>query len=317
MSLPHITTPHIRTHVTYRHAIDALRRALLEDVDPSQDFPREILPLQDGRQLLFMPSETSRWVGSKLISVNPGNTRRNIERVQGVYLLMDAETTTPRVIIDGHELTSLRGGALSALVADLLLPREPERLLLFGYGTQARSHVLALKEVRPTLERIVVDGRDDRKAEMFAANASEHGWFARTGHAVDRSVTVPGSDVIVCATGAHEPLFDSEHVRPGTLVIAVGSHNRDHREVDSALIARSNVVVEDVDTALREAGDIVLAIEEGVFDAERLIPMRDLLTGARRIDRSKPTVLKTVGMSWQDLVVAGEIYERVPKSALR
>ncbi|MDJ1371306.1 ornithine cyclodeaminase family protein [Gulosibacter molinativorax] len=317
MTIPHITSQHIRKHVTYRHATESLKQALLTDVDPATDFEREILPLHDGKQLLFMPSQSSRWVGSKLISVNPNNTARNKSRVQGLYLLMDADTTTPQVIVDGNELTSVRAAAVSMLVADLVLARDPKRLLMFGYGAQARSHTLALKELRPTMERLVVHGRRPERAEMFAANASEHGWFARTGTAIDPHDATCESDVIVTATGAAEPLFDSEGIRPGTLVIAVGSHNHDHRELDSKLIARSNVVVEDVATAMREAGDIVLAAEEGAITAEQLIPLRDLVRGERKLDPSKPTVLKTVGMSWQDLVVAGEIYERVPATALR
>lgn len=317
MTIPHITIQHIRKHVTYRHAIESLKSALLDDVDPAADFEREILALNDGKQLLFMPSQSSRWVGSKLISVNPNNTARNKSRVQGLYLLMDADTTTPQVVVDGNELTSIRAAAVSMLVADIVLPRDPERLLLFGYGAQARSHTLALKELRPTMERLVVHGRRPERAEMFAANAAEHGWFARTGYAVDPQDAIGPSDVIVTATGSAEPLFDSDAVTAGTLVIAVGSHNHDHRELDSKLIARSNVVVEDVATAMREAGDIVLAAREGAITPEQLIPLRDLIRGERRLDSSKPTVFKSVGMSWQDLVVAGEIYERVPATELR
>ncbi|MGO1544687.1 MAG: ornithine cyclodeaminase family protein [Gulosibacter sp.] len=317
MTIPHITTQHIRKHVTYRNAIDSLKDALLNGVEPAEDFAREILPLADEKQLLFMPSQTSRWVGAKLISVNPGNFGRNKDRVQGLYLLMDAETTTPRAIIDGAELTSIRGASVSMVVADQLLPRDPVRMLMYGYGSQARSHTLAIKSIRPTMERMVVTGRNPEKAEMFAANASEHGWFARTGLSIDPNSIIKDSEVIVCATGASDPLFDSDEVKPGTLVIAVGSHNHDQRELDAKLIARSNVIVEDVETAMREAGDIVLAAKEGAIDADSLIPMRDFVRGERKIDPSKPTVLKTVGMSWQDLVVAGEIYERVPKTELR
>lgn len=317
MTIPHITSQHIRKHVTYRNAIEALKEALLTDIDPAEDFKREILGLNDGKQLLFMPSQSSRWVGSKLISVNPNNSARNKSRVQGLYLLMDADTTTPQVVVDGNELTSIRAAAVSMLVADVALPRDPERLLVFGYGAQARSHTLALKELRPTMDRVVVHGRRPERAEMFAANASEHGWFARTGSAVDPEYAARTSEVIVTATGASEPLFDSDDVRPGTLVIAVGSHNHDQRELDSKLIARSNVVVEDVETAMREAGDIVLAAKEGAITADQLIPLRDLIRGEVKLDSSKPTVFKSVGMSWQDLVVAGEIYERVPATALR
>ena len=316
-SIPHITERDIRQHVTYRHAMRALCEALQSDIDPAADFPREILELHDGKQLLFMPSQSSRWVGSKLISVNPHNTARNLDRIQGLYLLMDADTTTPRAIIDGAELTELRTAALSAAIADKLLPHDARRAVVWGYGAQARTHLLALKEIRPSFEHVVITGRDQVKAEMFAANAVEHGWTARIGDAMAPEVAIPQADVIITVTGAKEPLFNGAQVRPGTVVLAIGSHNADHRELDAQLIARSHVIVEDKATALREAGDIVMAIDEGAITPDHLIELRDFVRNPGIVDRSKPIVYKSVGMSWQDLVVAGEVYERVPLSGRR
>ena len=316
-SIPHITEREIRQHVTYRQAMEVLREALRTDIDPSTDFPRQILEVGDGRQLLFMPSTSSRWTGTKLISVNPHNTARNLDRIQGFYLLMDAETTTPRALIDGAELTELRTAALSAAVADKLLPHDARRVVLWGYGAQARAHLLALKEIRPSFEHVVVTGRDQVKAEMFAANAVEHGWQARIGDAMAPEVAVPQADVIITVTGAQDPLFDGSQVRPGTLVLAIGSHNSDHREVDSTLMANSTIIVEDRATALREAGDIVMAVEEGVLDPADLIELRDFFENPSIVRRDRPIVYKSVGMSWQDLVVAGEVYERVPQAGRR
>ena len=64
------------------------------------------------------------------------------------------------------------------------------------------------------------------------------------------------------------------------------------------------MVVEDVATALREAGDVVLAIADGAVTARDLVPMRDVITGAAKVPADRPMVFKSVGMSWQDLVVA-------------
>jgi ornithine cyclodeaminase len=109
---------------------------------------------------------------------------------------------------------------------------------------------------------------------------------------------------VVCATSARAPLFDSTVLRPDVVVIAVGSHEPDARELDGALLGRATVVVEDVDTALREAGDVVLAIGERQLGAADLVPMRDVVTGAVAVPTDRPLVFKSVGMSWEDLVVA-------------
>ena len=112
------------------------------------------------------------------------------------------------------------------------------------------------------------------------------------------------ADVVVCATSARSPLFDAELIADTAVVIAVGSHEPDARELPGALCGRSTVVVEDVGTAVREAGDVCLALAEGALQAADLVPMRDVVIGRVVPDPGRPLVVKTVGMSWQDLVVA-------------
>ena len=112
------------------------------------------------------------------------------------------------------------------------------------------------------------------------------------------------ADVVVCATSAPTPVFDSALLRDEVLVVAVGSHEADARELDAALLPRASVVVEDVPTALREAGDVVLAIADGVLEESSLLDMREVLTGEVEVPRDRPLVFNSVGMSWQDLVVA-------------
>jgi ornithine cyclodeaminase len=99
-------------------------------------------------------------------------------------------------------------------------------------------------------------------------------------------------------------VFDGALVGDDAFVVAVGSHERDRRELDGELVGRSQVVVEDVATALREAGDVVMAIEEGHMDAAGLVPLAEMVRGAASVDRTRPRVFKSVGMGWEDLVVA-------------
>lgn len=69
----------------------------------------------------------------------------------------------------------------------------------------------------------------------------------------------------------------------------------------------AHVVVDDVGAALREAGDVTLAIAEGALVREDRIPMKDVVTGAVELERDRPIVFKTVGMPWEDLVVADAV----------
>ena len=76
-------------------------------------------------------------------------------------------------------------------------------------------------------------------------------------------------------------------------------------------MARAHVIVEDVRTALREAGDVVLAARQGHLRPGDLIPLVDIVRGTRVLDGHRTVVFKSVGMSWQDVVVAEAVMERV------
>ena len=120
----------------------------------------------------------------------------------------------------------------------------------------------------------------------------------------DAAAAVRAADVIVCATTARTPLFDAAAVRDDAVVLAVGTHEPDARELDGALLGRSTVVVEDVADGAARGGDVVLAIEEGHLGADRLVPLADLVTGRAAPDPGRPVVFKSTGMSWEDLAVA-------------
>jgi ornithine cyclodeaminase/alanine dehydrogenase-like protein (mu-crystallin family) len=51
-------------------------------------------------------------------------------------------------------------------------------------------------------------------------------------------------------------------------------------------------------------GAAVVAIAEGTLTADDLVPMRDVVSGGVTPPADRPLVFKSVGMFWQDLVVA-------------
>ena len=98
-------------------------------------------------------------------------------------------------------------------------------------------------------------------------------------------------------------VFDGSLVRDDAAVIAIGSHDPGARETDDALAARATVVVESRQSALREGGDVICAIESGALDADALVTLSELVRGASLPDG--PRLFKSSGMSWEDAVMAG------------
>lgn len=273
-------------------AVRAVTDALRNGFDPATDPERIAVDLTHGHFLL-MPSESGAAAGVKVATVAPDNPARGLARIQATYLIFDRDTLALRAALDGTALTTLRTPAVSVAAVLPRLPQRALRVAVVGAGPQATGHAATLAAVRE-LERVTYLVRDPSRTPLDAVRLGSP--------EADRELE--SADVVVFATSARSPVLDSALLRHDVTVIAVGSHEPDARELDAPLLGRARVVVEDVDTALREAGDVVLAIADGALSADDLVPMRDVVTGAVTVPADRPLVFKSVGMSWQDLVVA-------------
>jgi len=295
--------------LTPAEAVRAIEDALQSGFDPATDLQRQILDVKYG-QLLVMPSQLQSGVGVKVATVAPANANRGLPRIQAVYALFDALTLSPRAVFDGTALTTLRTPAVSiaAVKPALLAKNSPLHITVFGAGPQGTGHVATIAEV--------VDGHREIASVTYVVRRPTEagvppGNTVVKAHSPRAALAVYRADVIVCATGDGEPLFDSTGTKSDVIVIAVGSHDPDRREVDTQLVSRAQVIVEDRATALREAGDVVMAIAESDLTADDLIPMKDVVTGTRLLETDRAVFFKSSGMSWQDLVVAEAIATRL------
>jgi ornithine cyclodeaminase len=282
MSVPFVDAAEVERRLTAARAADALEAALRDGLDPEADPPRSAMEVERG-QILVMASPAARHPVVKLVSVG------GEPRIQGVCVVFDGATLAPLALIDGIALTNLRTSAVSALAVRHLAAPDARRLVVFGRGPQARAHAAALREVRP-LEQVDMVGRDRARAEV--------------------DELVRAADVVCCCTTAREPLFDGGLVADHAAVVAIGSHEPGARETDDALIARATVVVESRGSALREAGDVIQAIDAGAATAEELVTLAELVRGERAPGSGRPRLFKSTGMSWEDAVVAAELTER-------
>jgi ornithine cyclodeaminase/alanine dehydrogenase-like protein (mu-crystallin family) len=277
MSLPFLAAADLAERLSATAAIDVLEAAFLAGLDPEADPPRSALAVGDG-ELLVMPSAAAGHAVVKLVTVG------GEPRIQGVCVVFDAATLAPVALVDGIALTNVRTPAVSALAVRALAAPDARRLLVFGRGPQAHGHVEAIRAVRP-IEHVDMVGRD----------------------AVGASELVRAADIVCCATTARERLFDGSLVADHATVVAIGSHEPDAREVDDALVGRATVVVESRVSALREAGDVIGALESGALLEDQLVTLADLVCGRVVVDRERPRLFKSTGMAWEDAVVASAL----------
>ena len=112
---------------------------------------------------------------------------------------------------------------------------------------------------------------------------------------------IPMADVICTCTSSAVALFDGLLVPDGAHLNLVGVYRPDRTEVDSALMNRATIVVDDHAAARAEAGDIAMtdAWHRVVGDLHDVVDGRVTRSSAREI-----TVFKSVGLAVEDLAVA-------------
>lgn len=280
-------------------AIDALEAGFRAQ-DPSAGPLRSHVETPAGSMLL-MPAFGDGGVGVKLVTLTPENPARHLPFIGAVYVLFDATTQMPEAIVDGAALTALRTAAVSGLATRYLANPDAGRLVIFGAGVQASSHLDAMLAVR-RIEHVTVVSRTREPAQALVDAAREQGVGAEVGVADD----VTEAELVCTCTTSDVPLFDGARLAAGVHVNAVGSYRPTSRELDTAAILRARVVVETREAAFAEAGELAIPIAEGAFGREHVVAeLAEVIRGAGiRITPSDVTVFKSVGLAFEDLIVA-------------
>ena len=306
MPLPHLDAAAVLA-LGPAGAADALEQALREGLDPSATVPRSFVEVPAG-ELIVMPASGAHHVGVKLVGVAPGNAARGLPRIGAVYVLFDAETMQPVATLDGTALTTLRTPATSIVGLRPWLRRAegPQQVVVFGAGPQGVGHVDALA-AEVALGAITFVVRTPARVALPTDGAAA-GATVRATAAPAGAEALRAADVVVCATTARTPVFDSSLLGGHVLVAAVGSHEAEAAEVDVAFAGSATVVVEDVATALRECGDVVQAVAAGAVVAGDLVPLASVARGEAE-DPPGRVLFKGSGMAWQDLVVAEAVLD--------
>ena len=284
--------------VTPRDAVDALLKALTGGFDPASDPHRQKVALPHG-EMHLLPSALDGAVGVKVLGIQLAGSDVDVPLVQGSYLLMGGETLTTEVVMDAAALTEIRTSAVAvAGVLDRLrASSEPLDCVIVGAGVQGRAHARTVVDV---LEGV-------REVSVTFISRSEpadlpYSWVESGSAAADEVLGCAG--LVVVATSAGEPVVVDRQLRSDATVLAVGAHTVATRELHEDVLRGAQVIVEDVEAAGREAGDVAIAVEKGALAWDDVVTMAEVVRGEVVLDPARRVVFKTVGMPWEDLAVA-------------
>jgi ornithine cyclodeaminase len=258
--------------------------------------------------------------GAKVVSVFTGNPQRNLPTINAVVVTVDPATGVPEGLLEGGTLTALRTGAVSGAATDLLARLDSTELAILGAGAQGVTQAAAVCAVR-SIRAIRVYDVASASAASFSARLA--GWDAAAAERVTVAESaedaVSGADVICTATTSSRPVFDDAWLKPGAHVNGVGAYTPEMQELPAATVARARVVVDAVEAALHEAGDLIKPLNSGLVSVEHLsLELGHVASNPTlgRQDNHQITLFKSVGNAIQDLIVAGAALDRATAAGL-
>ncbi|MDX9728213.1 MAG: hypothetical protein RBT50_03020 [Bacteroidales bacterium] len=303
----------IKQHYSMRQAIDAMERAFTALSSDECHIPMRVvtrLPADD-LLMLYKPAfvERDKQVTVKFITQREKTVIPGIPAIQGIVIVIDSVTGEIMSIMDGNHITALRTGAASGLATRHLAGKNAHTMSLFGCGAQGKTQIEAVLCERPVRKILIFEKNRDlafRFIEELQGETSAEMVYCENISALN------DTDIICTATNATAPLFKREDIKKGAHINAIGSFQPHMQELDPWLIRDARVFLDSTEPCLKESGDLIKPIRDGIItDSHIAGEIGDLLlnriTGRESDDQV--TIFKSVGVAIQDYVVATDIHK--------
>jgi ornithine cyclodeaminase len=255
--------------------------------------------------------------GIKWIAGFPKNPKRyGLPRGIGIIILNDSWNGLPLAIMDGTLISAMRTGAITGIAARYLARKDSKCVAVIGCGVQARTQLLALKTILPSLKNV-------KAYDIVEDNAKEYAKMMSEKLGIDvvavRSAkeAVKGSDIIVTATVANEPIVKNEWIEEGSFFSHIGSY----QEEDYDTVLNSDKIVVDDWEQVKHRGTPILAkmYNEGLIKDESIYAeLHEIVSGKKegRESDDERIFFSPIGMGSEDVAVAYYVYKNALKKNL-
>lgn len=304
-------------------ALGIVRSVLTEHASGRVDAPAraEVRSERQGMLGLFMPANVPAFeaFGQKTVAEFTANAARGLPVLTASLTLHDYSTGLLECVMGATHLTNVRTGALAAVAAAEFSPTAKVATIM-GTGGLVPQLAAGLVEALDLTE-IRVWGRRPDQARRAVDEASALGLpgGVRLLAVAAAEEAVRGSEVVVTATSARDPILADEWVSAGTSVCAMGSNAPHMRELPPVLMSRAGAVVVDTrDGVVSRAGEVVTAIAEGVLREEAIRELGDVLVHGLGGSNTAgaPTVFKSCGFAALDVAIGAAVLRRAEEQEL-
>lgn len=224
--------------------------------------------------------------------------------------LYDATTGELLAFIEADRLGQMRTGAATGVATKYLARKNAETVGLYGTGWQARSQLAAVCAVRP-IKSVRVYGRREERRLQFCAEMQEELKLEDISSVDHPEAAAEGADIVITITTSREPVCLGSWLAPGTHINAAGGNSVLRCELDDNAIKRASlIIVDSIDQARIEAGELVTAVEKGFLSWERVRELRQVVNKELqgRCNESEITIFKSLGLAIEDIAAAALVY---------
>jgi alanine dehydrogenase len=296
--------------------IDTVEEAFREYAERNVVMPTRstiMVPKYNG-SISFMPSYLTGVdaQATKIISIYPDNKNKGLPTTAAWIVVNDPKTGMIEAFMDATYLTAMRTGAVTGVAARYLAPEDSKVVAIFGAGVQGRTQTWAACTVRD-IERVYVYDLYTGAREKFAEEMTEK-LGVEVVPAASGEIACSDADIVLTATTSSKPVLRREWLKDRVHVSAIGAFYPDWRELDTATVAESKLVIDDYEGIMLEAGDVLIPMAEGAITEDHIYAeLKELVSGQKegRTPKDGVTVFKSVGIAIQDSSVANLVLRKL------
>lgn len=236
-----------------------------------------------------------------------GNPTQGMESAQGLNMAFSALTGAPiALLLDNGWLTAMRTALAGQLAAEQLAPSRVQRIGVVGTGLQARLQLRVLRDLVDCSD-VYVWGKTEGGLRAFRDEVEPLGFRVTACPALE--TLARSSQLIVTCTPSREPLLKAAWIAEGTHITAVGADSVGKQELESALLAKADLVVVDSVAQCTDFGEVQHAWREGLVRSDDLVELGQILSGrtAGRTSDRQITIADLTGLGVQDLQITKAI----------
>ena len=315
-----LTSDDVESILTINDTISVLEKSFIELSRKQVNMTdRDVFVLEDKNGwfgIMTAHMKNMAALGTKLVTVFPKNIEINKPTTQAVISLIDVNTGELIGIIDGSLITGMRTGATTGIATKYLSKKNSSKLSILGSGFQSKFQLMAICSVRNIKEIFINSPSIDSKSEYI----HELEDLLNIPIIIEKNITkLLNTDILVTSTTSPIPLFDGNLLDNGIHINCIGAHTKETREVDLRTIEKSKVVVDERSTALREAGELIIPLQNGeITDKIIYAELAEIVSGQKpgRITDDEITLFKSMGLSLEDISTAKLVFDKAIEKGL-